>query len=426
MSEDLLSFLWKHRLFEDFVCFNMEGQTPEIKNVGKQNTNAGPDFIEAKIKLNGTIWIGNVEIHCKSSDWDLHKHYQDKAYNNVILQVVEKHDKDVFTEDGRVLPVIELKISDPMCIKYEEFKQAKGWISCEKDIKSVDDFKLKMWLGNVLIERLNKKAEQIVASLKANSNNYEETFYQLVAKSFGFKVNAEPFEWLSKSLPLNILGKHQNNLFQLEALLFGQAGFLSEEVENEYFKRLRNEYDFLKQKFALVPLEKHLWKFLRLRPSNFPFIRIAQFAMLIYKSKSLLSKIIEIDGIEEMRCLFDISTSIFWEDHYTFEKTSAKKLKAFGENSINLVLINAVIPMLFVYGKNTDNENLKDRAISFLEKLAPEKNNIIKSWMQLGIDVDSSFDSQALLEQKNVYCDQIKCLKCGIGIEIFKNQLTKI
>ncbi len=425
MSEDLLSFIWKHRLFKDFVCFNIEGQSPEIKSVGKQNKNAGPDFIEAKIKVDGTTWVGNVELHSKSSDWNLHKHYQDKAYNNVILQVVEKHDKDVFTEDGRVLPVIELKVSESLRLKYAEFLQASNWISCEKDTKVVDSIKLKMWLGNVLIERLNKKADQIAAMLQANKNNWEETFYQLVARSFGFKVNAEPFEWMAKSLPLNILAKHQNNLFQLEALLFGQAGFLTERIDDEYFKKLKNEYIFLKQKFNLIPSEKHLWKFLRLRPSNFPHIRLAQFAMLIYKSKSLFSKVIEIDEIEEMKNLFDISASAFWEEHYTFEKTSTTKPKTLGETSINSILINAVIPMLFVYGKHTDDENLKDKAISFLEMLAPEKNNIIKSWKRLGIDVSSSFYSQALLEQKSSYCEKVKCLKCGIGIEIFKNQLAK-
>ncbi|NJO90983.1 MAG: DUF2851 family protein [Chloroflexia bacterium] len=327
MREDLLSFVWKHRLFVDFVCFNMDGQSPEIKAVGKQNINAGPDFIEAKIKFDETMWVGNVEIHSKSSDWDVHKHYLDKAYNNVILQVVEKHDKDVFTEDGRVLPVIELKISEPMRIKFEEFQQAKGWISCEKEIKSVSDFKLKMWLGNVLIERLNKKADQIEALLNANKNNYEETFYQLVARSFGFKVNAEPFEWLAKSLPLNVLAKHQNNLLQLEALLLGQAGFLAETIDIEYFNKLKKEYEFLKQKFTLKSLEKHLWKFLRLRPSNFPYIRITQFAMLIYQSKSLFSKIIEIEGVEEIKNLFDVRASSFWDKHYTFEKLQQSNLR---------------------------------------------------------------------------------------------------
>jgi hypothetical protein len=214
-------------------------------------------------------------------------------------------------------------------------------------------------------------------------------------------------------------------LVQLEALLFGQAGFLSEDIDNDYFINLKSEYNFLKQKFALRPLDKHLWKFLRLRPSNFPYLRIAQFAMLIHQSKSLFSKILEINSIDEMKSLFDVSASFFWEVHYTFEKTSVKKLKALGETSINSILINAVVPILFVYGKNTGKENLKDRAISFLEELAPEKNNIIKSWKQLGIDVSSSFDSQALLEQKSAYCEQVRCLKCGIGIEIFKNQLVK-
>jgi hypothetical protein len=373
MSEDLLSFIWKYRLFKRIICFNMEGQSPEVLSPGIQNTNAGPDFTEAKIKVDGTTWVGNVEIHSKSSDWDLHRHYQDKAYNNVILQVVAKHDKDVFTEDGRMLPVIELELSEALKLKYESFLCEKNWIPCEQDIQEVDGFRLNMWLGTVLVERLNKKAEQIEALLKLNKNSWEETIYQQIARSFGFKVNAEPFEWLAKSIKLNILAKHQNNLHQLEALLFGQAGFLMENVDDEYFNELKKEYSFLKQKYSLKPLEKHIWKFLRLRPSNFPTVRIAQFSKLIYKSKSLFSKIIQSENVEELIGLFNLMASSYWDDHYSFKKTSTKKPKAFGKTSVNSVLINAAVPMIFVYGKYTGDERLKDKAISYLEKLAPEK-----------------------------------------------------
>ncbi len=425
MSEDLLHFVWKFGLFQNYSIKGIENDEFEIVNIGIHNKDAGPDFFNAKIKSGKTTWIGNIEIHLKSSDWFRHGHHHDKAYNNVILQVVIENDREIQAENGRNIPVMEMVVDKAIELKYDEFKNNNKWIPCQNDISTVNDFKLKMWLGSVLIERLNEKSEYIHKILESNKNSWEETFYQLLARNFGFKVNAEPFEWLAKSLPLKYLAKHQSSFTQIEALLFGQAGFLvGDDNENPYFKNLKKEFEFLKGKFNLIALEKHLWKFMRLRPPNFPTIRISQFAVLISKSKSLFSKIIQSENLDEIKQLFEVEASAFWDSHYTFEKQSNEKKKVLGNESINTILINTVIPLLFVYGLSTNNEKIKERAINFLEEIKPEKNHIIKSWKEIGISSNAAFYTQALLQQKKNYCENGKCLECGIGIEIIKKQIV--
>lgn len=424
MQEDLLAFVWKYRLFNEFALYNIESLGFEILSQGKQNHDAGPDFIGAKFKTSEAIWVGNVEIHLKSSDWNVHQHHHDKNYNNTILQVVGKHDKDVFTEDGRLLPVLEVKINELMQNKFHDFKNNGKWISCQDDIQVVDTLKRNIWLGNVLIQRLDRKSAQIIEFLNANKNNWEETFYILLARNFGFKINAEPFEWLAKSIPLNVLAKHKNSLLQIEALLFGQAGFLdTDSLTENYYLELKREYNFLKGKYNLKPIEKYLWKFLRLRPSNFPYIRISQFATLIYQSKSLFSRILEMSNISEIEKLFNTKASSFWDCHYTFEKKSGKRQKYLGNQSVSSILINTVIPIIFVYGKYTDNEDIKEKSLTFLEAIKAENNKITRGWQSCGLQITSAYYSQALIEQKNNYCNNIKCLNCGIGIEILKNQI---
>ena len=426
MSEELLHFVWKFGLFENYLIKGIEIGGFQIINPGTHNKDAGPDFFNAKIKSGETIWIGNIEIHIKSSDWFRHGHHNDKAYNNVILQVVVEHDKEIQTESGRNIPVMEIVLDKCIEIKYEEFKTNNKWIPCQNDILTVNDFKTKMWLGSVLIERLNEKSQYINKILELNKNSWEETFYQLLARNFGFKVNAEPFEWLAKSLQLKYLAKHQSSLLQIEALLFGQAGFLNaRENDDLYYTNLKKEYEFLRGKFGLIPLEKHLWKFMRLRPPNFPTIRISQFAAIISKSKSLFSKIIESENLAEIKQLFEVKASENWDNRYTFEKISDKKEKILGTESINNILINTIIPLIFAYGLSTNNEMLKERAINFLEEMKPETNHIIKAWREIGIVSKAAFYSQALLQQKKNYCEKSKCLECGIGIEIIKNQLIK-
>lgn len=419
MSEEFLQYIWQQKLFNTTALIASTGETVEVINVGEKNTDSGPDFFNAKIKINDTLWAGNVEIHLNSSDWHKHHHHNDKSYDNVVLHVVHKNDDAVKRTSGEIIPTIELAYNQKLLDNYQQLQQNQYWIACQDKIRRVDGFTADFWLNKLLIERLEGKSQVILQSLEQNKNNWEETFYQQIAKSFGAKVNATPFEMLAKSLSLIYLAKHKSNQFQIEALLFGQAGMLEEAVEGDnYYQKLQKEYRFLKQKFSLQPIEKHLWKFLRLRPANFPTIRIAQLAQLIYNSTGLFSKIIQAESIAEIEKLFQISTSPYWETHYTFGNESKKRTKSFGKTAFYSTIINTIIPFLFVYGDAIGDESMKDKAFKWLEALDPEKNAIIGQWRELGFDVPSAFYSQAFLQLKNEYCNKRNCLRCQIGNKI--------
>jgi len=396
------------------------GEKIQIIKTGDHNHDAGPDFLNARIKVGETEWAGNVEIHVGSSEWNEHHHQHDSGYNNVILHVVYENDAEVFHQDGRPVPTLEVKklFDQKIYESYQSLMQSAAWIPCENQIRRVNSLTISQWLHRLMIERLEEKVQPIILSLEENQNNWEETFYQSIAAAFGAKVNAEPFRLLARSLPVKILAKHKSSLFQLEALLFGVAGFLDEKFSDEYPNKLKKEFDFLKKRHQLPPIKKHIWKFLRLRPANFPTIRIAQFAQLVYNSIHLLSKIVESGNAKSLFQLFDCETSEYWLDHYRFDKISAKKKKRLGEDAIELILINTVAPFLFVYGKLHDDENLVSRTLKLLEEIPAEKNNIISHWKQTGVETKSAFDSQALLQLKNVYCKNFRCLECAIGHKI--------
>jgi hypothetical protein len=421
MKEDFLYFIWKYKLFQNHKLFDLPSEKFRILSPGKQNLDSGPDFFEAKIKTDGTVLVGNVEIHLKSSDWYKHGHHTNKDYNNVILHVVRYHDKETLSENGRKIPVLQPEISQAMVEKYHDYQKNKSFIPCAKDIAKVNQFKISMWLGMVLFERLSEKTDLIQRLLTLNKNDWEETFYQLIARGFGFNVNTLPFELLAKSLPQRILAKHHHNLFQLEALLLGQAGFLEKIlVPDEYYNRLKKEYDYLRKKYRLKPVENHLWKFLRIRPSGFPTIRISQFADLVHKSSSLFSKMVESESVEQIKSFLQVQASEYWKSHYQFEKLSAFKIKVLGKQSVDLLIINTIIPMIFVHGVFTGRAELKEKAIGFMDQLTAEDNSIVKNWVSIGVQAPSAFYSQALIYQKKVYCSKIRCLECGIGVEIFR------
>ncbi|MFP4022890.1 MAG: DUF2851 family protein [Thiohalospira sp.] len=421
MKEEFLHYLWKYKLFNTNNLQTQANEKVEVINPGLQNNDSGPDFFNAKIKIGDTIWAGNVEIHQKSSDWYHHQHHKDKAYDSVILQVVDKHDKDVFLTNNAVVPTLEVEYDAVLYKNYEKLINSESWIACEKDIDTVDNFLIKKWMEALTIERLEEKALRIKQQLKKSKNNWEETFYCQLARNFGFKLNAEPFELMARSLPLKVLAKHKNNLIQIEALLFGQAGFLNEEACDDYFLKLKNEYHFLKGKFNLKPIENHLWKFLRSRPGNFPTIRLAQFAMLIYQSKSLFSKMMEEADMQKIRKMLQAKPSEYWDNHYHFNKKSINKPKPLGQSAIQILLINTVVPFLFVYGKHTGNADLPERALNLLSTVKPENNSIISKWKKLGIKPENAFETQALIQLKNKYCTFKECLNCQIGNHIIKN-----
>jgi len=420
MTEEFLHFIWKHKLFNNNNITSFNDEKIEILNIGQPNYNAGPDFFNAQVKINNTVWAGNVEIHINSSDWLKHNHDKDNAYNNVILHVVEKNDIVIKRSNGEKIPAIKLNFDKKLLNNYENLLSQQLWIPCEEHIKQIDKFTIDYWLNRLLINRLEKKTDNIKTKLFENKNDWQDVCYQQIARNFGYNINAVPFELLAKSIPVKYLAKHNDNLFQLEAMIFGQAGLLNDLIENdEYHKNLKNEYNYLKNKFNLIPIDKYLWKYLRLRPSNFPTIRLSQFANLIYKSKNLFSKIIESENIDEIKQLFsDIRTSDYWNNHYVFGKESPNKTKTLGKSFINLVLINSVVPLIFIYGKMHDNENMMNKALKYLEEIEPENNSIIAGWKKLGINPVNALYTQALIELKNEYCIRRNCLQCHLGSKI--------
>lgn len=418
MNEEFLHFIWKNRLYVSFDLQTVSGESIEVHKPGFHNFDAGPDFIDARIKINDTLWAGNVEIHTKSSDWKVHNHTDDESYNNVILHVVYEHDEEIETNSKRNLPVLILDFDEELFHNYNKLLFGKSVIRCQDKLDLINNIKLKIWIDRVLVKRLERKSVLFLNQLKELKNNWEETFYVQLAKNFGFKTNALPFEMLARSLPLNIIAKHKNSLFQIEALLFGQAGFLNSKEGDDYYKELRKEYSFFRNKFQLQPIDNFLWKFLRLRPANFPTIRIAQFASLLYKSSALFSKVTESEKTSQLLNYFDVRTSEYWENHYKFNEESTHKIKKLGKVSIQNILINTVIPMLFVYGEEKGKDQFKERAFSILESLPAERNHIIQKWRELDIEIKNALDGQALIELYNEFCKPEKCLHCDIGREV--------
>jgi hypothetical protein len=423
-TEDFLHYVWKFRLFERESLQTTTGENIEIFSAGLQNSDSGPDFHNARLRIGDTTWAGNVELHLKSSDWHKHGHTTDNAYSSIILHVVYRDDQPIVLPDGRRIPTLELhdRISPDLYNRYHHLVYGNQQIiPCEGSIRFVDDMALRNWLTRVLVERLEKRSGTVMAALDKNRGDWEETFYQFLATQFGFKTNALPFELMAKSLPQLTLAKHKNNPLQIEALIFGQAGFLDEEFTDEYPKSLKEEYNFLRKKYNLAPIEKHLWKFMRLRPQNFPTIRLAQFAALVIRSNHLFSKVLDIKQTADLRKLFtDLGINPYWESHYRFDVMSKPVSKSLGQSSIDILLLNTFVLFLFSYGKHNQQEYFINRSLKLLEKLPAEQNKIVTNFDLLGIKVNTAFDSQALLELKNNYCDHKKCLQCGVGNKILR------
>ncbi len=422
MSEDFLQYIWQHRLYLSEGNQTMDGEPVEPVQPGLQNIHAGPDFTDARIRIDNTLWAGCVEVHLRSSDWERHGHHNDPAYNNVVLHVVYQHDVDTYNARKQKIPVMELHFDTRYYDNYNRLVDSKSRIACHNDLSIVDKISLASWLERLAIERLEGKAEAIMQTYASTSNNWEETLYQRLARNFGFSLNALPFEILAKSLPLGILLKHKDNLQQIEALLFGQAGLLIDEnTDDIYYVDLRKEYLYLQKKYRLIPVDRFLWKFLRLRPVNFPTLRIAQLAMLLYRNEHLFSQIIDTDRTETFQEIFDIQASGYWDTHYVFGKDSLKRSKSFGQMAFHTVLINTIVPFLFVYGKARGKDEFCTRAVRLLESLPPEKNALLTQWEGLGVCNTDAFVSQALLQLTNGYCLPKRCLSCAIGNKIIRN-----
>ena len=422
MTEEFLQYIWKYSLFDNNNLIADTGEKIEILKSGYPNTNAGPDFLNAAIRIDSTKWAGNVEIHINSSDWNKHNHKNDKAYDNVILHAVLNNDHTTQRTNGETIPTIVLNFNKSLYNIYSKLISSELWIPCQNEINKIDNFTMDYWLNVLLIDRLKSKTQAIYTTLKATNNDWEETFYIHLARNFGFYVNSLPFEILAKSLPSKYLLRHKNNITQIEALLFGQAGFLNKNIpDDNYYLKLKSEYKFLRHKFNLNPIDHHIWKFLRLRPRNFPTIRLAQFAALIYNSHRLFSKVIECKSIAQLRKYFTISTSEYWNNHYIFGKESGEEVKSIGDSAFNIIVINTIIPFLFAFGRYNGKEELKERTIGFFTEIPAENNSIIRKWSKLGIISKCAFYSQALLQLKNQYCSHKECLNCLIGNKIISS-----
>jgi len=422
MNEEFIYFLWKFRLISSDLVTG-SGESLIILHPGERNTNSGPDFVNARLRIGGTLWAGNVEIHVRASDWFKHRHQDDPAFNNVILHVVYENDARPILINRFPIPVLELKNQFPSYIhaNYRVLMKNQGWIPCNHQIASMADPGFNLWSASLSVDRLLTKGEVIGRILKNCNDDWEEAFYQYLAINLGFKVNAVPFEMLARSLPLKIVRKHVHNFFQLEALLFGQAGMLGKQFSGEYPVKLTLEYDFLRGKYGLAPIDVSAWKFLRLRPSNFPTIRISQWAVVLHRSRGEMFGMLGVPSLQQMRTQWNVCSSPYWDDHYRFGKTSANHPKAMGEESINLLIINGIIPFLFFYGNQKEQRILKERALHFLEQLPPENNHILRGWEAVGITAKDALQTQALMELKRSYCDRKQCLQCRIGRKLLIN-----
>lgn len=421
MNEHLLQFIWQHLYFNRDELSTIQLEPVQIISQGLLNTNQGPDFLHAKLLINNVTWAGTIELHLKTSDWQKHGHTNDEHYNNVILHVVYEHDE---TNTSSV-PILELKnrISTSLLQHYRQLMEQNNFVACENQLQQVNEIVWDSWKERIVAERLQQKNDHIQMILQQTNRHWEEAFWQLLARNFGGPLNAEAFEAVAQSLPVTLLAKHKNQIHQLEALLLGQAGLLPGEFKEDYPILLQKEYKFLQQKQQLKPVHQPI-HFLRMRPSNFPTIRLAQLAMLIHQSNHLFSKVMEAKSIDAIRQMFSVTANDYWHYHYMLDEPSAFRKKQLGKTMVDNLLINTVIPLLFVYADEQHNERSKEKAIHWLQQMPKEKNSITQQWERAGAKHQSAFDSQALLYLKKNYCAAKRCLQCAVGNNILKKQLT--
>ena len=412
MTERLLQFIWQFQYFNKGELTTLQGERLLITSPGQYNTNQGPDFLEAKIRIGNTTWAGNVELHFKTSDWEKHKHHQDDNYNNVILHVVWEHD----LPPQNSIPVLELKDRVPKILlsRYRELMSSKAFIPCEKSICTVNELTWSSWKERLLAERLTSKSESVKNSLKQNNYYWEETCWRLLARNFGIRVNAEAFESMAKTIPLHLIGRLRNELYKLEALLLGQAGLLEGKFKDGYPNLLQKEHMYQKKTFQLEMVYETP-VFLRMRPKSFPTLRLSQLAVLLRRSNHLFSIIREENSLKAVKGLFSVSASEYWNTHYRFDEVSSHSHKKTGAALVDSIVINTIAPLLFFYGVFNEDAVYKDKAIHWLQETQAEQNSITDGFRELGIFIENASDSQALIELKTQYCDHKRCLECAVG-----------
>lgn len=429
-SEFILHYCWRHRLLPLQGLQTTDGRSVEVIDPGLHNDDAGPDFFNAKLKIDGMLWVGNVEIHGRSSDWYQHGHDRDPRYDNVILHVVRYADRAVVTHGGQSLPQVQIDVPAAVRAQYEELMEADKYPPCYKVIPGLDKLTVHSWMSALEAERLEQKTQAIVRRVGQCDGDWEWAYFVTLARCYGFGINGDAFERWALSFPLSAAAHHRDDVFQLEALFLGQAGLLDRDAvpqrhweaaaADSHYQRLCSEYHFLQHKFSLKPIDYTQWRYLRLRPQNFPQVRIAQLANMYYGHKTSLSGLVDCTTVEEAEALFTTQVTPYWETHYAFGLESAKMRKRLSKASLDVLVINVVVPMLFAYGRHKMDERLCDRALLFLDGLRAEHNNIIALWQACGLEVRTAADSQALIQLKKEYCDKKDCLRCRFGYEYLK------
>ena len=431
VMEQLLHYVWQYRLWPPGRLFTSDGQEVEIIDPGLHNTNAGPDFFNAKVRIGGTMWVGNVELHLRSSDWQRHGHDADASYDNVVLHVAEDIDSDVVTASGRRLPQLQLRIPDNIRQRNAELTLTQDYPRCWRIIGSLSPLKVHAWMSALLFERLSSRSEACLKRLRLCDGDWERAAFMTLARNFGFGLNGDAFETWARHLPLHAAAKHRDDLFQIEALFLGSAGLLEEEAmpataavaasADEYLSRLRKEWKYLSHKFQLdPPMSPSLWRYLRLRPQNFPHLRLSQLAQLYCRQTASLSALMEATTRQQMHDALDTEPSPYWREHYLFGLTAKASRKRLSAASRDLIIINTICPLLYARGTMLNDEHLQERAAALLEELKPERNFITRQWHACGIDVATAADSQALIQLKRAYCDRHDCLRCRFGYEYLK------
>lgn len=424
--ENLLHYVWQHRLFPLTPLTTDQGQEVEVIDPGLHNSNSGPDFFNAKVRIGETLWVGNVEIHKRSSDWYRHQHDTDPAYDNVILHVVSLLDGMVTTHKGNSIPQLALPVPPAVAENYQELLAEEAFPPCYRAIPEIPTLTVHSWMSALTAERLEEKTQRIDKWLQQTHGNWEQTFFITLARNFGFGTNAEAFEDWAAHIPLMAVGKHRDDIFQIEAFFMGQAGLLEdrlvpEERRDKHYLQLQREYQFLAHKFSLSPMNAQQWRFLRLRPQNFPHVRLSQLASLYHSRKADFSQLIETHDTEALCQLFAVGVTPYWENHFSFGETSSPHKKRLQPASLRLLLINTVAPLLFAYGKYHMEEERCEQAFELLEKLPAEQNFITRSWAKAGIRVNNAADSQALIQLRRSYCDRKDCLRCRFGCEYLRS-----
>ena len=429
--EQLLHYVWKHKMWPLGELLTTDGRRVEIIDPGLYNrSDQGPDFFNAKVRIGDTLWVGNVEVHQRSSDWYLHHHDRDAAYDNVVLHVVGEADSDVRNTRGEYLPQLVMQVPQYVTDHYHELLSTDHYPPCYQIIPGLSRLTVHAWMAALQTERLEQKTQAIGQRAERLNGSWEDAYFVTLARNFGFGINGEAFEQWAYALPLTAVGKHRDDLFQVETLFMGQAGLLCLEaiperyheaaLQEGFFEKMQNEYRYLAHKFSLEPINHAIWRFLRMRPQNFPHIRLSQLAMLYYERRTGLSQLLDCETIDELRQLLQTHVTPYWETHYTFGSESVKAPKSLSAASQNLLLINTAIPMLFAVGRHRQKEAYCDRAFDFLEQLRAEQNHIVRMWRECGLDVQTAGDSQALIQLKREYCDRKDCLRCRFGYEYLK------